>query len=74
MDNLAYKYTYEEWKKVERKQKAERLYYIKQKLFGLFIITISIICPFVMDGDATPSLLFVPLGLLFMFSKEKFML
>ena len=74
MDNLAYKYTYEEWKKIERKQKAEKFYYIKQKLFGLCLIAISVVCPFVMDGDATPGLLLVPLGILMLFTKEKFIL
>lgn len=75
---LAYKenqkFTYEEWKKIEKKEKEERVYFLKQKLSGLVMTGLGILTPFIADGDATPSLLFIPLGLLFMFSKEKFML
>ena len=70
--------TYSEWeaihKAIKEEGKAEKLYFLKQKLSGLVMTGLGILTPFIMDGDATPSLLFVPLGLLFMFSKEKFML
>ncbi len=74
-------YTYEEWLKeynrreTKRKirQRTEHLYYIKQKFSGLAMVTIGIIIPFVADGDATISLLVLPLGFLLLLTKERVM-
>jgi hypothetical protein len=52
-------------------KKANRKYFIKQKLFGLLMVLFGILIPFVADGDATMSLLIVPMGLYTMFTKEK---
>lgn len=78
--NAAYQYnqepvfTYEEWKQIENRKKAERIYYIKQKLSGLTMAAIGILIPFMMDGDATASLFILPLGLYLLFTKEKVMM
>ena len=52
--------TYSEWEKIHiqkaRKRKAERTYYIKQKLSGLTMAAVGIITPILLDGDATFSL------------------
>ena len=70
--------TYSEWEKIhtqkQRKRKAERTYYIKQKLSGLVLAAIGIITPIIYDGDATFSLFALPLGLWLMFTKEKVMM
>lgn len=70
-------HTYAEWKRIENRRKARRranaAYYIKQKLSGLILAIIGIIIPFVMDGDATASVLVLPLGLYLLFTKEKAM-
>lgn len=70
--------TYSEWERIhirrERKRKAERTYYIKQKLSGLIMIFIGIITPFISDGDVTVSLVILPLGLYLIFTKEKVMM
>lgn len=70
-------HTYAEWKRIENRRKARRranaVYYIKQKLSGLILVIIGIIIPFVMDGDATASVLALPLGLYLLFTKEKAM-
>ena len=74
-------YTYEEWlKEYNRretkrriKQKAERLYYIKQRLSGVIMAAIGIITPFVLDGDTTFSLVALPLGIFLLLTKEKVM-
>lgn len=58
----------------EAKRKAKRIYYIKQKLSGLTMATIGILIPFLCDGDATFSLIALPLGLFLMFTKEKIMM
>ena len=61
-------------RKPTRRQKAERIYYIKQKLSGLTMATIGILIPFLCDGDETFSLIALPLGLFLMFTKEKVMM
>ena len=61
-------------RKSTRRQKAERIYYIKQKLSGLTMSAIGIFTPFLLDGDATFSLIALPLGLFLVFTKEKVMM
>lgn len=46
------------------------MYYLKQKLYGSSLIIIGLIIPFINDGDATASLLLVPLGLYTLFTKN----
>ena len=70
--------TYSEWERIHtqkaRKRKAERIYYIKQKLSGLTMAAIGIIIPILLDGDATFSLIALPLGIWLLFTKQKVML
>ena len=63
-------------RRAERKarRKAEAIYYIKQKLSGLTMAAIGIFTPFLLDGDATFSLIALPLGLFLVFTKEKVMM
>lgn len=44
---------------------------LKQKLFGLLMVLFGILIPFVADGDATMSLLIIPMGLYTIFTNEK---
>ena len=68
-------YTLREAKRIldkERQEKREELLYkAKQKFIGLLAISISIVSPFLLDGDATASLLFLPLGIYVLFTKER---
>lgn len=74
-------YTYKEWlKEYNRRetkrrirQRTEHLYYLKQKLSGAVMVVIGIVTPFVCDGDATFSLIALPLGIFLMLTKEKVM-
>lgn len=70
--------TYSQWERVytqnARKRKAERTYYIKQKLSGLTLAAVGIITPILLDGDATFSLFALPLGIWLLFTKEKVMM
>lgn len=74
-------YTYDEWlKEYNRrkakqriKQRAEHLYYMKQRLSGAIMATIGIVTPFVLDGDATLSLFMLPLGIFLLLTLEKVM-
>ena len=70
--------TYSEWLKEYKRRtyrsRAERAYFLKQKLCGVVLAAIGIIVPILFDGDATASLLLVPMGLFVLFTKEKVML
>ena len=70
--------TYSELERIHnqnvRKRKAETIYYIKQKLSGLTLAVVGIITPFICDGDATFSLIALPLGIWLLFTKEKAMI
>ena len=74
-------YTYEEWlKEYNRRetkrrirQRTEQLYYMKQRLSGVIMTVIGIVTPFVLDGDATFSLVALPLGIFLMMTREKVM-
>ena len=56
----------------ERHAKREEfLYKTKQKLLGLLAIGISIVTPLLLDGDATISVITLPLGLYLLFTKKK---
>ena len=68
-------YTLSEAKRIinaERQAKREALlYYAKQKLLGVVAIGVSIASPLLLDGDATISLIMLPLGIYMLFTKEK---
>lgn len=68
-------YTLSEAKRIinaERQAKREKiLYYAKQKLLGILAIGISIASPLLLDGDATISIIMLPLGIYMLFTKEK---
>ena len=56
----------------ERKAKRESLLYkAKQKILGVVAIGISIASPILLDGDATISVIMLPLGIYMIFTKEK---
>ena len=68
-------YTLSEAKRIinaERKAKRESLLYkAKQKLLGILAIAVSIASPLLLDGDATISVIMLPLGIYTLFTKEK---
>ena len=68
-------YTLSESKRIineERKAKRESLLYkAKQKLLGVVAIAASIASPILLDGDATISIIMLPLGIYILFTKEK---
>lgn len=75
-------YTYEEWLKEYNcretkrriRQRTEQLYYMKQWLSGVIMTVIGIVTPFLLDGDATFSLVALPLGIFLMMTREKVMI
>ena len=75
-------YTYDEWlKEYNRRetkrrirQRTEHLYYMKQRISGAMMAAIGIVTQFVLDGDATVSLVALPLGIFLMMTREKVMI
>lgn len=58
--------------KAQSKAKRELLFYkAKQKLIGLLAIGVSIASPILLDGDATISVITLPLGLYLLITREK---
>lgn len=74
-------YTYDEWlKEYNRRetkrrirQRTEHLYYMKQRISGAIMAAIGIVMPVVLDGDATFSLIALPLGIFLLLTQEKVM-
>lgn len=72
-------YTYKEWLKEYNRQeikqrirqRTERIYYMNQRLSGAIMTAIGIVTPFLLDGDATVSLVALPLGIFLLLTKEK---
>ena len=68
-------YTLAEARRIIKEQtKEKRELFIskaKQKFFGLLAISVSIATPILLDGDATASLIMLPLGIYLLFTKEK---
>ena len=68
-------YTLSEAKRIinaERQAKRESsIYKAKQKLLGVAAIGVSIASPLLLDGDATISVIMLPLGIYMLFTKEK---
>ena len=44
---------------------------VKQKLMGVGMLLFSLIAPFILDGDATISVLTLPMSLMLILSREK---
>lgn len=54
----------------ERRQQQRRWYFIKQRLYGLVLITITVLAVMMLDGDATTALFTLPLAGYLLFSKK----
>lgn len=69
-------YIYKRRRKTALKRFVENLladgcYYLKQKALGLAAVVISVASPLLLDGDATVSLIMLPLGIFLILTKEK---
>lgn len=60
-----------EQKQLKNRERRRRLYFLKQKVIGVFMLILTIFAVKLLDGDATIALLTVPLSLALIFSKEK---
>lgn len=65
-------YNYRETKRRIR-QRTEHLYYMKQRVYGAIMAVLGIVLPFLLNGDATFSLVALPLGVFLLLTQEKVM-
>lgn len=61
-------YTLREISRNKKKQRIKAS--VMQKLMGFTMFVIGFITPFMLDGDATISIVAIPLGLYLMFTRE----
>lgn len=68
-------YTLEQAKEILRNEKINKMKTlkgkVKQKAFGLFLIALGIVIPFILEGDATASIVAIPLGIVTIATKDK---
>ena len=68
---LAYKKRIRQLKRKRKAAMERKLYFLKQKLYGLFLVTLPIAGGFIFDWYlATIGLITIPLGLFAMFSNQ----
>lgn len=67
-------YTLKEARRIIEMERVEKrevfLHKTKQKLLGILAIGVSIIAPLLLDGDATASIIMLPLGLYTLFTRQ----
>lgn len=62
----------QEQERIKEKKKRKLLFYfLKQKAFGLFLIALGIVIPFILEGDATASVIAITLGIATITTKDK---
>lgn len=62
----------QEQERIKEKKKRKLLFYfLKQKTFGLFLIALGIVAPFILKGDATASVIAITLGIATITTKDK---
>lgn len=68
-------YTLEQAKEILRNEKINKMKTlkgkVKQKAFGLFLIALGIVIPFILEGDATASVIAITLGIAATTTKDK---
>lgn len=68
-------YTLEQAKEILRNERINKMKIlkgkVKQKAFGLFLIALGIVIPFILEGDATASVIAISLGIAAIATKDK---
>lgn len=54
----------------ERERQARRWYFLKQRALGAAVLAFTVLAVWILEGDATITLITVPLGLALIFSKQ----
>lgn len=61
-------------KKIQAEKRAKAIYYLKQKLSGVVLAMLGVMIPLLNGGDATASLILLPLGIYLSVTKERVMM
>lgn len=68
-------YTYDEWENIYRRNKARQMaetaYFIKQKIAGVTALIIAVASPLLLDGEATASIILLPLGVYLIITNKR---
>ena len=74
-NNIERYYTLEQAKEIIKNEKINKMRIFKekakQKVIGLFLIALGITTPFILKGDATASVIAIPLGIAIVVTKDK---
>lgn len=74
-NNVERYYTLEQAKIILRNERINKIKTlkrkVKQKAVGLFLIALGIATPFILKGDATASVIAIPLGIAIIATKDK---
>lgn len=74
-NNVERYYTLEQAKEILRNERINKIKTlkgkVKQKAVGLFLIALGIVIPFILNGDATASVIAIPLGVAIVVTKDK---
>ena len=74
-NNIERYYTLEQAKEILRNERINKIKTlkgkVKQKAVGLFLIALGIATPFILKGDATASVIAIPLGIATITTKDK---
>ena len=74
-NNIERYYTLEQAKIILRNERINKIKTlkgkVKQKAVGLFLIALGIVIPFILEGDATASVIAIPLGVAVIATKDK---
>lgn len=74
-NNVERYYTLEQAKEILRNERINKMKMLKgkakQKAFGLFLIALGIVIPFILEGDATASVIAITLGIATITTKDK---
>lgn len=54
-----------------KSMRARKLAVLKQKAMGLILVAISVVAPILLDGDATASVILLPIGLYLVLSNTE---
>lgn len=57
-------------REISQNKKKQRITSVMQKLMGFTMFVIGFITPFILDGDATVSVVTIPLGFYLIFTRE----
>lgn len=59
------------YKEVKAERKREIVNMLKQKVIGIVSLTIGLVIPYVLQGDITASVFFIPFGIYMLFTQGK---